>query len=226
MNKYKKNIKGNYMVCDFCLEIQNHPGHSFEKIYKNKIKSRIVADYDDFVVMPTLGQLTFKSVLVLPKLHIEKMSSLPDKKIEKLNNIINILIRNNYKDEKTILFEHGATCQSGGGCGIYHAHIHLVPTTKNVTINEMLPINTNQEIYSSQSNFFETLKNLKYQSEYLILSDTFNQVRYVKTNSVKQYQSQFFRRQLVNTLKINREWDWRKYNRPENDLIKTIYQFY
>jgi len=66
---------------------------------------------------------------------------------------IEILVR---KFGKPVIFEHGAKCSTGGGCGIYHAHLHVVPLPERINYLRILPEISKK--FNSIESAFKTIK--------------------------------------------------------------------
>jgi ATP adenylyltransferase len=85
---------------------------------------------ENFVVIPSLGALVEGWVLVVPKQHQISMGALP---IELRTEAEEVECRTRavlgWRYEKPIVgFEHGPSAeQHGTGCGVDHAHLHLLP---------------------------------------------------------------------------------------------------
>jgi len=62
--------------CEFCQELQGLPGNRFGAMYAGIAASRIVAQTEHFVVLPTIGQLFAGSLLILPRVHKETCAEL------------------------------------------------------------------------------------------------------------------------------------------------------
>lgn len=212
------------MLCEFCDELRHHHNSRFAKIYAPFITNRVVVEYGDFVAMPTIGQLFPGSLLVLPKTHIETMSTLSEKTFQELETFLFDLEEVISQNGPVIIFEHGASCTTGSGCGIYHAHIHLVPVPTSVSVDNLLPTNTDLDLFRVSSSFISGLCKLRDSSEYLIIRDTEHQVRFIESPSSfgKQYPSQYFRKTLADLFGLDRSWDWRTYQGPEQYLLDTI----
>jgi ATP adenylyltransferase len=85
---------------------------------------------ENFVVIPSLGALVEGWVLLVPKQHRISMGALP---IEKRNEAQEVehqtraILRRLY-EKPVVGFEHGPSAeQHGTGCGVDHAHLHLLP---------------------------------------------------------------------------------------------------
>ncbi len=127
------------MLCEFCEEFR-HPWRSrFAQVHAPVVTDRVVERRGDLVAMPTIGQLFPGSLLVLPTTHVETMASLPENAMLDLAPFVTDLESTIGRNGPVIAFEHGACCISGGGCGIYHAHLHLVPVPVRVSIDDLLP---------------------------------------------------------------------------------------
>src|SRR5438094_806896 len=110
--------------CEFCDELADPRSSRFGWIYAGKVHSRIIFNQDGFVVMPTLGQLFMGSLLILPSEHFETMAQLPASRVKSLVALLTQIERRMQPLGRPVLFEHGAKCSTGSGCGIYHAHMH------------------------------------------------------------------------------------------------------
>src|SRR5580693_3870002 len=61
--------------CEFCSELFDSPDTRFGNLYGASVR-RTVLDENGFVALPTIGQLFEASMLVLPKIHVERMADL------------------------------------------------------------------------------------------------------------------------------------------------------
>lgn len=126
--------------CVFCRELSGRRDTNFARLYP-EFSSRVIAETDDLVVFPCIGQLTSGHSLVVTKVHYsnfaEAFSVLPDLAIQ-----LNYILANThellgFKSKDTLYFEHGSITAEDGGCGIYHAHLHLVPQAGSVKIGSL-----------------------------------------------------------------------------------------
>ncbi|MBI4676194.1 MAG: HIT domain-containing protein [Elusimicrobia bacterium] len=104
-------------------------GNLFAAMFQGHPRERIVRETDNFVVLPTIGQIVEGYLLVLPKAHCLSLGHIPKENYRELEML---------KDEtvavlsrvycRPILFEHGAVSatRKGGAC-VTHAHLHVVP---------------------------------------------------------------------------------------------------
>ena len=227
--KYWKKIENNinriqmkeFCNCDFCNEIQNQTNNGFSNIYNELgIKTRIVYENDMFVVLPTIGQLFKHYLLILPKQHIESMAQLDDAGRKSLIDIFKKTkdVLSTYG--KVVAFEHGAHKETGGSCGIYHAHIHMIPLTSELNLSSFF---YSDSIVKEYDNLNECYFDLREASQYLMTMDIDGSFRAIDTtDKPNQYSSQFFRRKLVEYFNLDKPWDWREYLTPEPELLQTI----
>ncbi|MBI2591221.1 MAG: hypothetical protein HYW34_00910 [Candidatus Brennerbacteria bacterium] len=113
--------------CDFCD--------------RTKFEERIIAEYNDWYVVASLGQIIGGYTIVIPKAHISCMGALAshhhDNQIESMAKIISKVscalsleyCKNNPAvNYPIIMFEHGIIGQS-----IKHAHLHFLPAIIDLT---------------------------------------------------------------------------------------------
>ncbi|MBA7656390.1 hypothetical protein ES703_64314 [subsurface metagenome] len=215
------------MPCEFCDEFR-HPFNSrFAQIYAPLVKNRVVAQRGNLVAMPTIGQLFPGSLLVMPMSHVETMASLPESALLDLSTFITDLEMVIGQNSPVIAFEHGARCITGGGCGVYHAHLHLVPVPTPVSIDDLLPNKEDLQFSKLATSISTGLQSLMSSPEYLLFRDCDYRVRFLElsTLSHKRYPSQYFRRALAELFNLDRSWDWRTYQEPEQYLFETINMF-
>jgi hypothetical protein len=116
-----------------------------------------------------------------------------------------------------IFFEHGATAANGGSCGIFHAHLHVVPLPAKTSIDLLFPeaLNFNADLASVWTTLID-------KSNYILMGGN-EGVRYRDLEADPgPFPSQFFRRRLVEYFGLDRPWDWRSYSEVESALIRTL----
>lgn len=210
--------------CEFCDEVRD-PGRSrFGSIYGPGL-ARTVIRQAGFLVQPTLGQLFEGSMLILPEAHVETMAQLSSAETRSCLTIVEMVEKHLTAYGHPILFEHGARSAGGGGCGIYHAHFHLVPVPSlcPAMIEDLMPRIGRPQVVSSLE---EALNELRGVEEYLLLRDTSRQIGIceIPASMRGEVPSQFFRRALVAHYGLATPWDWRQYQ-VEPRLISTLRHF-
>ncbi len=88
-----------------------------------------IFESESFVVMPTVGALVEGWLLAVPKTRIPCFAHLPTSAFSELESLLREIVpilESNYGPIS--LFEHGSTAMASPiGCGVDHAHLHLVP---------------------------------------------------------------------------------------------------
>lgn len=205
-------------TCDFCKEIEGIKASSFYQIYGNKAGSRIIYQDDSFFVVPTIGQLFKHSLLILPKNHVESLSELKNEELKSLQRVFKKLKESLKKYGSIVGFEHGAKSCTSGGCGIYHAHLHLVPLPYEISMFDFF-----KQKYLVSSSLVSGLNRLVDAQEYLLAINPDNTCGTLNlSESLEKYPSQYFRRKLSEHFGLEGSWDWRKYNSPEPWLVDSI----
>jgi diadenosine tetraphosphate (Ap4A) HIT family hydrolase len=205
--------------CEFCKELLRPKTSRFAKIYGPKVESRVVASAQGFVAIPTLGQLFKGSLLVLPTDHYEMMSQLPREMRSALECFIKGLEQKLMPIGLSVLFEHGARSSTGASCGIYHAHIHIVPVPGNVRYQDFLPEGELQE------NLSEIYSKAGAKESYLYFRGTDRSFGFYAGHDMEKYPSQYFRRGLAKHFEVQHDWDWRNYDSQEEKLLETLAWF-
>jgi diadenosine tetraphosphate (Ap4A) HIT family hydrolase len=113
--------------CCFCAEFAGE-ATDFHRLYPD-LAGRMVLETERFVVLPSLGQLAQGHLLIVPRLHATSFGELDEaarREVEKLYSDLRALMGRQFSPP--VCFEHGSSRSAdAGGCGITHAHLHLVP---------------------------------------------------------------------------------------------------
>ncbi len=210
--------------CEFCDELTDPATSRFRQIYGSTITSRLVDQEEGFVAMPTIGQLFKSSLLILPRQHIETMAQTPSALLDSLFTLLDRLERRLVSFGLPILFEHGAKCITKGGCGIHHAHFHLVPVPKPLGWPDVLP---DEDAYRADT-LVDALTRLQHSDEYVLFRDTYGHIAFLEITddqARRRFPSQYFRRQLVQHFHRKQPWDWHEYNYQEPWLLEAVQWF-
>lgn len=202
--------------CEFCQEFAGIAPR-FEKLYGQLTQARIIARTKRFVALPTLGQLFTGSLLLLPIDHVETCALLGDDARQELDELVSEMTLRVRKFGEPIIFEHGATEPSGGGCGIYHAHLHIVPLPKTTCATELFP--EHQAQAKDLRNAWELLQGVH---EYLLMSAGGQTLYSNLSAQADRYPSQFFRRRITEHFGLEAPWDWRAYTDVEQAVLRTL----
>lgn len=199
--------------CDFCDEFAGGLSNSFYARYQGHPDTRFVLSTENFHVFPSIGQLVDGYLLVAPKKHYTTYDEIPCvfwAEFERLHAFLKSTLFNLYGPCMT--YEHGA--RSEGGCGIYHAHMHLVPFSGATDLLGELKKRFPWHVLPKMIDLCEQQEK---PSSYLYCEAP-DSTRYLfLTNSLP---SQFMRRLLSEALGSD-DWDWRVAGR-EQRLLATL----
>lgn len=204
-------------TCEFCAELQTDGPARFRSMYNGLTSHRIIARTNRFVAVPTLGQLFEGSVLVLPIAHVETCGALGDSEREEMLELVERMVISAGAMGSPVVFEHGATSANGGGCGIHHAHLHVVPLPTRTPANLLFP-----EATEACAGLREAWHALRGSTHYLLLGSA-DGVRFRDLQEHPGvFPSQFFRRRLAEWFALLQPWDWRTYTRVEPAVLRAL----
>lgn len=169
------------------------------------LQRRIGWESECFYVTPTVGELAADHLLLIPWVHVSSFANLPSKLTREAESIVQehcaLLSEEN---SKVLIFEHGMVSHSAtGGCGISHAHIHLVSVPGSLTIG---PLPEPDDIHPwVPVSADEYLGNLNKNYGYLLVGYDGK----FWTRQVTNLPSQYLRRWIAGLLN-EAQWDWRK----------------
>ncbi|MEU8610240.1 HIT family protein [Actinoplanes sp. NPDC048791] len=88
----------------------------------------------DMMVFPSVGSLVEGWLLIAPKRHVITLSELTGAERTSFQDVVDRVGQIvGAKYGKFVTFEHGpATAGRSAGCGVDHAHLHVVPTVANL----------------------------------------------------------------------------------------------
>lgn len=205
--------------CEFCDELRGDPSARFPRLYGPNV-NRVVAETKHFVALPTIGQIFEGSLLVLPREHIELFSMVPRQWRPELLAFLSSLEDRLSQLGPCVIFEHGSRKALAGSCGIYHAHLHVVPLPMEVKLQVIFP-----EAQKASRSLPAALDALVDCGHYLLFGDTRRFIWSEVDQMQVSPQSQFFRRRLVEHFKRNVDWNWRLSLKKEQALLATIRRF-
>lgn len=127
--------------CCFCEEIASGPNRNFASRYP-EAASRIMWTDGKLFAMPCIGQLQPGHFLIMPVAHHATLREAAVH-VDRLDERVDIAIASVSENlwigkSRSLVFEHGARDPQDGGCGIYHAHLHVVPVSEVHDLPEAL----------------------------------------------------------------------------------------
>jgi diadenosine tetraphosphate (Ap4A) HIT family hydrolase len=214
---WPSDVAGEDAPCDFCEEAAGRPGERFTQIYGPQAKSRIVASVGGLVALPTIGQIVPKMLLVMPNRHVETLASLRADEHRQLQAFARALAARTAPDNQYLLFEHGAQQVTGESCGIYHAHLHVVPLTRVIE-----PTDLAAETWTSTDDLAQSLAAIGSSDHYFMYGAAESSAYLDLRTAVGRYGSQHLRKKLVELLGVDCHWNWRKYASPEPLVLEVV----
>ena len=199
--------------CDFCDEFAGGQLNAFADRYSDVLSTRALLNTGTFCVFPSIGQLVEGYLLISPLEHYSTLADMPDHLlagIAALHGDVCSVASAEYGP--CISYEHGAHPETGGGCGVYHAHLHVVPLGKHVDPVDALTA----ELPFERIDDLLDLRRAQGRS-YLYYEDLSERRYLFRADNLP---SQYLRRLLARTLGLS-AWNWREC-RKEGALVSTI----
>lgn len=208
---------GLHSDCVFCRELNGSRDTNFAKRYP-EIASRIVGESASLVAFPCIGQLSPGHFLVVPKSHDatfrETATRTPDLRFEFQALVRHVHSLLDVNDQDSLYFEHGAGSATDGGCGIYHAHIHVIPNAGHLDLTKHFPTTDRTQSRLVHNAWSE----LPQDGPYIFYGSASQTFFSHKLDSALP--SQTLRRIVASELNAT-TWDWREANR-EVSMLKIL----
>jgi diadenosine tetraphosphate (Ap4A) HIT family hydrolase len=190
-------------------------------IKEKKLCNTILYESNNFVVMPTLGSMVEGWLLIVPRKHFINMGAIPFYLEDEFKEVVTLTKKVLIESYGAItIFEHGPITEGTGvGCGIDHAHFHLVPLAFSL-LNEA---KKSKELIGlrwekCQNDFVQLTKLHKQQNAYLYINEPEHESSYCILNEIP---CQSLRRIIAHKLGMEEKYDYKKYA-FESNIAKTI----
>jgi diadenosine tetraphosphate (Ap4A) HIT family hydrolase len=197
--------------CEFCDEFAGGKANSFAAHYGNEIACRTIMAQDNFRVLPSLGQIVPGYLLLVPNHHYRALADMSSEDLiaaETLKVSLKEHLRYAYGD--CLFFEHGARTPDSGGCGINHAHLHIVPFPSEKDPVEKL---TRAFPFEEVSDFL-AIKCIEPRRAYLY----YESVRGDRYIFYPRFIRSQYIRQLLSEALGSGSWDWRQCGKEKRFL--------
>jgi diadenosine tetraphosphate (Ap4A) HIT family hydrolase len=199
-------VSGGAATCDFCREFAGISGHAFDALYSDVLKTRRIWTTRTFEVLPTLGPLTEGHLLLISREHKTSFSDLAgDERAEFYCRFEEIKAFLSSRYGPPVAFEHGALSPRSGGCGIIHAHVHVVPTPSGIS-SDLPPIKGARWRRLADNDWLGEIRCQTVFDDGYIWAEIDNQRSAVSASALP---SQFMRQWLAQRLHLP-HWDWRE----------------
>jgi diadenosine tetraphosphate (Ap4A) HIT family hydrolase len=172
----------------------------------------------NFVVLPSLGALVEGWSLIVPKQHFVSFGELPHSlsaEFVRLKAATSEIIRQVYGT--VCAFEHGPSKPGCSvGCGVDHAHMHLVPLEFDLAA--AVALHLPEKSRWSEGNLADCRTAFLEGADYLYLEQPLGAGRMIKGDRLG---SQLFRRAIADRLAIPEQYNWRTHSQLST-IEKTI----
>jgi diadenosine tetraphosphate (Ap4A) HIT family hydrolase len=200
--------------CSYCMEIDGGPVPSIRRV----LPSRVLFEDDDFLVFPTLGQMTPGYLLIVTRVHAVSMAGLDPAVWPRLYDLIGrvaYVLESEY-GLPVLVYEHGDTLsgKKGGAC-ISHAHIHLLP------FPSYIPEEIDSHRAPTRRDYLTVAKELWSSGAPYLYTSWPHAAGEGTVYNAMGLKSQFMRREAARVLGKPDEWDWGGY--PEIAELKRTF---
>lgn len=202
------------MGCRYCDDI-----FSTSSPRETGVWNSILFESEHFVAVPTIGALIEGWLLIITKRHYLCMGEIPDKLVEELDQFKCSVVQA-VEDcfGPVAIFEHGPSePKQAVGCGVDHAHLHIVPT--DCDILRCLPgVLADDLQWAKGSGLRDARKPHSVGLEYLYVEQPIGQASLA---SSRGFESQLFRRVIAHYLGVPDRYDWKLHSGAEN-IRRTV----
>lgn len=189
-----------HSTCCYCQSfLSGNNKHSWDQV---------LYESDNFVVVPSLGSIVPGWLLLVPKVHVIRYANIDDEYSSEINDLkkdVTFDLENSFGPVTE--FEHGPSEQGSLlGCGIDHAHLHLVSLgfSMSEAITKFSPIDYKWNAIKKDS-LIHSLKQID--QGYLYYSEPNGSTRY---SIVKSPVSQYFRLIIAKAVDQASMYDYKK----------------
>lgn len=177
---------------------------------------------DNFVAVPSRGSIVPGWVLVVTSDHILSMGAVePDKRQELTEFVSDVRSMVEGTFGPAVLFEHGpASPNLRVGCGVDHAHLHIVPTT--VDLMEGVPAVFPSPIAWREAKGLDDTTEPYHRNESYLYVEARRGGCWLGTHT--SLPSQLFRKVIANAVGRPERFDWTTFPETEN-VLATINAF-
>jgi diadenosine tetraphosphate (Ap4A) HIT family hydrolase len=172
------------------------------------IRERILLESENFIVIPSISPLGANHLLIFPRTHISSLAQINHAQNKELYQIVKKILKKlveefSNENQSVILFEHGVAKGQIGGCGVDHAHLHILPC------NSDMP----KEVLTKLSGKFSKPEKIKFDEistiddsvNYLLIGDYLDNFFIYKGSN---FESQAIRKIICEYMNID-AWDWK-----------------
>jgi ATP adenylyltransferase len=197
------------MGCIYCENIFSIPSRSAGDLHNCAL-----FESEHFVAVPTVGSLVEGWLLVITKDHYLCMGAMPQGMFEELDRFKHLVARA-VEDcyGPVAIFEHGPSePKQVVGCGIDHAHLHIVPVDCDLVrgLRDVMAVDLR---WAEVDGVWDTSESYIAGLEYLYVEQPLGRAR---LTSSRGFESQVFRQVVARHIGTPDRYDWKLYGGAEN----------
>lgn len=201
-------------TCKLCAELTAKNGR--------EPWNEFLLETEHFAVIPSLGALVEGWLLIVPKGHYISMGAVPvawRQEADDLQEQVQKLLRDQY-NQPVLTFEHGpSAARHGTGCGVDHAHLHVVPLDCDLLqfVEPFVPVNLEWK----SCDWKERTEAYQTGQDYLYFKPERSTGRIALS---EDFGSQVFRKAISLYLGIPEEFSWREY--PQVAIVERTIEVF
>jgi ATP adenylyltransferase len=183
--------------------------------------NRPLVESPNFLALPSLGSLVEGWMLILPKKHVLSLGALPDSLISEFQVLkTEVVLRLRKIYGKASVFEHGPSGEGRTvGCGVDHAHLHLVPI--DFDLADAISPYISAGLSWSKADLSDCRKSVQEGDDYLYFEQPVGNGWIIRGQMLG---SQLFRRAIADRIGTPGDYNWRLNAKVEN-IESTISAF-
>jgi len=183
---------------------------------------RILFQSEHFVAVPTIGSLVEGWLLIVTKHHHLCMGELAADRFDELDQFKLEVARSVERNYGPVaIFEHGPSLpKQGVGCGVDHAHLHVVPTTCDLVLG-LRGVMTRDLCWTDVRAICDARDAFDSGLEYLYVEQPLSHGRIATGHG---FESQLFRKVIARYIGEPDRFDWKLYSGPAN-VRRTVEKF-
>jgi diadenosine tetraphosphate (Ap4A) HIT family hydrolase len=191
-------------MCSFCSEfVRGELPPAFHK--HTPVRDRVMARTALFATLPSVAPLAVGHLMIVPIKHVRGIAQLqPPERSLVIRAAADYAAKLRRERDAVAIFEHGVGTGLEGGCGVDHAHLHLVPTSRNTIaeVRRKILLDYREASRYDLPSFLDATSSC---DSYMWFGASDGPVTAVRTHEIP---SQYLRRSLGEL--IGREWDWQR----------------
>jgi diadenosine tetraphosphate (Ap4A) HIT family hydrolase len=191
-------------MCSFCAELDN--GELPSVFHKHtSVRDRVMDRNELFATVPSVAPLAVGHLMIVPIRHVRGIAQLSAiERSHVIDAAVSHAARLGREQDAVAIFEHGVGLDLQGGCGVDHAHVHLVPTSRATVVEVRRKILLDYR-EASRYDLPSFLDATPPSDSYMWFGASDGPVTAVRTHEIP---SQYLRRAFGEL--VGREWDWRE----------------